>query len=334
MQITVSVPGKVTLFGEHAVVYGKPALVSAISKRIYVTMEKREDLSIRLVSPDLKLQGFSLTFKGGSSDFTLEAEHKKILEPLLYIMKAIEIASQHIGKKTGTNIIIRSEMPIGAGLGTSAAISVGTIAAYASILGEEIERHEIAKMGHATEVAVQGIASPMDTAITTFGGTLYIKPGGERPILEPLKIPCEMPSVLGYVEREETTSQILKRVKAVRESNPNVVDLIMEVIGLIAEEAKTALIRGDLKSLGALMNMNHGLLDSLGVSNKRLNEMVYASRSAGALGSKVTGAGGGGCILALCPERVREVSLSIKLVGGTPFEVSLSSPGLRTERCS
>ncbi|MGC8936143.1 MAG: mevalonate kinase, partial [Candidatus Methanomethylicaceae archaeon] len=83
-----------------------------------------------------------------------------------------------------------------------------------------------------------------------------------------------------------------------------------------------------------LMSINHGLLDSLGVSTKTLNDMVYASRGAGALGSKLTGAGGGGCIIALCPGRVREVSLAIKLAGGLPFEVSLSGPGLRVEASS
>ncbi|MGQ9759578.1 MAG: mevalonate kinase [Candidatus Methanomethylicaceae archaeon] len=334
MRITVSVPGKVTLLGEHAIVYGKPALVSAISRRIYISMEKRDDLSIKLISSDLRLQGFSLTFKGESNDFTLEAEQKKVLEPLRYIMRAIEIASKYLDKKTGVNIAINSEMPIGAGLGTSAAISVGTVAAYTSLLGHEIDPREIARMGHTTEVAVQGIASPMDTAITAFGGTLYIKPGGESPTLEPLKIPCEIPSLLGYIEREESTAQILRRVRALRESNPKVVDLIMDAIGLLVEEAKPLFMSGDLKSFGVLMNINHGLLDSLGVSSKSLNDMVYVSRSAGALGSKVTGAGGGGCILALCPGKIKEVSLAIKLVGGTPFEVSLSSPGLRIETSS
>ncbi|MDH5810647.1 MAG: mevalonate kinase [Candidatus Methanomethylicaceae archaeon] len=333
MRITVSVPGKVTLLGEHAVVYGKPALVSAINRRIYVTAERRSDSSIKVSSPDLKLQGLTLKINRSLGDFEFEAGERKsqILEPLRYILKAIEVASENYDKKSGANIFIQSEMPIGAGLGTSAAISVGTVAAYSALLGHDIVLDEIARMGHATEVAVQGIASPMDTAITTYGGTLYIKPEGTKPLMERIEIPCDFTSVLGYTQREETTSQILKKVRAAKDRNPEVVGLIMDAIGLLVEEARSCIKKGDPASFGALMNINHGLLDSLGVSTKALNDMVYASRSAGALGSKMTGAGGGGCILALCPDRVKEVSLAIRLAGGMPFDVSLSSPGLRVE---
>jgi mevalonate kinase len=333
MRVTVSVPGKVTLLGEHAVVYGKPALVSAINRRVYITVEGRDDSNIKIFSNDIKLQGLSLKLNGEISSFEFETWEKKsqILEPLRYILKALEVAAQHYGKKIGANIMVRSEMPIGAGLGTSAAISVGTVAAYSALLGHEMNLNEVARMGHATEVAVQGIASPMDTAITTFGGTLYIKPEGTKPFIERIDVPCDFTSVLGYTQREETTSQILRRVKAAKDQNPKVVELIMDAIGLLVEEARSCIKKGDPKSFGDLMNINHGLLDSLGVSTRALNEMVYASRSAGALGSKLTGAGGGGCMIALCPDRAKEVSLAIKLAGGVPFEVSLSSPGLRVE---
>jgi len=333
MRITVSVPGKVTLLGEHAVVYGKPALVSAINRRIYITIERRDDSFIKVFSPDLKLQGLSLKLKEDLNNFEFEAEDKrnKILEPLHYIIKAIDLTSAHYNKKIGANIIIHSEMPIGAGLGTSAAISVGTVAAYTALLGHDIDLQEVSRIGHATEVGVQGIASPMDTAITTFGGTLYIKPEGNQTFMEQIEIPCNFVSVIGYTRREESTSQILKKVKATKDHNPQVVNMIMDTIGLIVEEARSYIKKGDPESFGKLMNINHGLLDSLGVSTKSLNDMVYASRNAGALGSKITGAGGGGCILALCPNRMNEVALAIRLVGGVPFDVSLSSPGLRVE---
>ena len=336
MRITVSVPGKVTLLGEHAVVYGKPALVSAINRRIYVTAERRSDSSIRIISPDLKLQGLSLKINRELGDFEFEVGERKtqILELLRYIIKAIEVASDNCGKRSGVDIIIRSEMPIGAGLGTSAAISVGTVAAYSALLGHDMALDEIARLGHATEVAVQGIASPMDTAITTYGGTLYIKPEVTKPIMERMEIPCDFTSVIGYTQREETTSQILKRVRAAKDRNPELVSMIMDTIGLLVEEARSCIKDGDPRSFGALMNINHGLLDALGVSTKALNDMVYASRSAGALGSKLTGAGGGGCILALCPDKVKEVSLAIRLVGGMPFEVALSSYGLKLESSS
>ena len=217
-------------------------------------------------------------------------------------------------------------MPIGAGLGTSAAISVATLAAYSYTLGHELNLNEIAKLGHAVELSVQGIASPMDTTITTFGGIIWLMPNIGFEQLNPT---IEMPFILGYVKREESTAKMVKKIKELREKNEKIIEMIMSSIGVIAEEGKLAILKGDLEKLGLLMNINHGLLESLGVSTKLLNDMVYASRSAGALGAKLTGAGGGGCIIALSPNKKREISLAIRLVGGIPMEIQLSKEGLK-----
>ncbi|MCQ5337662.1 MAG: mevalonate kinase, partial [Candidatus Methanomethylicia archaeon] len=117
MKIKFSSPGKITLFGEHAVVYGRPAIVGAIDKRIYVTMEERNDNLIKITS-DLSSVSISID------------EISNYSGPLIYVIKAIEILSDYTGRKKGVNIIINSEMPISAGLGTSAAVSIATIAAY------------------------------------------------------------------------------------------------------------------------------------------------------------------------------------------------------------
>jgi mevalonate kinase len=331
MKVTVSAPGKVTLFGEHAIVYGKPALVSAIDRRLYVTVEERGDSSIKVSALDLHIPGLIMTFKEGSKDLVVETDYKRILDAMSYVRKAIELASKHIDKKRGVNITIKSEMPVGAGLGTSAAIAVGTVAAYTRLLSHELRSEEIARLGHATELQVQGAASPMDTAICTYGGTIYLRPKKPDPYIERLKVKASLPSVIGYIERETGTGELLKRVRALREIQPEAVDSIMGTIGEIVEEAKTALIKGDLESLGILMNMNHGLLESLGVSSRKLNDMVYSARSAGAIGSKMTGAGGGGCIIALCPNRIEEVSVAIRVMGGSPIQASLSGIGIRLE---
>jgi mevalonate kinase len=137
--------------------------------------------------------------------------------------------------------------------------------------------------------------------------------------------------VVGYTEREAGTADLLKRVKALRDASPRVVDSVMGAIATTVEEGRAAITKGDLAGMGRLMNVNHGLLDSLGVSSKRLNEMVYSSRSAGALGSKMTGAGGGGCMIALCPGKEDEVSIAIKVVGGEPFRANLSGAGILIE---
>jgi len=331
MKVTVSAPGKVTLFGEHAVVYGKPALVSAIDRRIHVTVEERSDSSIKVSALDLHIPGMILTFKEGSKDLVVESDYNRIVDAMSYVRKAIELASKHIHKKQGVNVTIKSEMPVGAGLGTSAAIAVSTVAAYTCLLGHELKPEEIARLGHATELEVQGAASPMDTAVSTYGGTLYLLPTKTAPHIERLKVAPSLPSIIGYTEREARTGELLRRVRELRKTHPQTVDSIMNTIGDIVEEAKTALVKGDLPSLGVLMNMNHGQLESLGVSSRKLNDMVYSARSAGAIGSKMTGAGGGGCMIALCPNRIEEVSVAIRVVGGSPIQASLSGTGIRLE---
>ncbi|MBM5804569.1 MAG: mevalonate kinase [Candidatus Verstraetearchaeota archaeon] len=331
MKVTVSAPGKVTLFGEHAVVYGKPALVSAIDRRVHVTVEERSDSSIKVSALDLHIPGLILTFKEGSKDLVVETDYNRIAGAMSYVRKAIELASKHIEKRQGVNVTIRSEMPVGAGLGTSAAIAVGTVAAYTRLLGHELKAEEVARLGHATEFEVQGAASPMDTAISTYGGTIYLRPTRPDPYIERLKISFPLPSIIGYTEREARTGELLKRVRELRKAHPAAVDSILSTIHEIVEEARIALVKGDLVSLGVLMNMNHGQLESLGVSSRRLNDMVYSARSAGAIGSKMTGAGGGGCMIALCPNRIEEVSVAIRVVGGSPIQASLSGTGFRLE---
>lgn len=331
MIVTVSAPGKVTLFGEHAVVYGKPALVSAINRRVYVTVEKRSDSSIKVSALDLQIPGLILTYKEGSKDLVVETDYNRIADAMSFVRKAIELTSKHIHKKQGVNVTIKSEMPVGAGLGTSAAIAVGTVAAYAQLLGNELKQEEVARLGHATEFDVQGAASPMDTAISTYGGTIYLRPMKPDPYIDDLKVSSSLPCIIGYTERETKTGELLRRVRELRKAHPAVVDSILGTIGEIVEEAKIALVKGDFVSLGVLMNMNHGQLESLGVSSKKLNDMVYSARSAGAIGSKMTGAGGGGCMIALCPNRIEEVSVAIRVVGGSPIQASLSETGFRLE---
>ncbi|MCC6013820.1 MAG: mevalonate kinase [Candidatus Verstraetearchaeota archaeon] len=318
MKVKFSSPGKITLFGEHAIVYGRPAIVSAINKRVYVSMEKRDDDFIKIIS-DL------------SSDFISINEISNYKGSLIYIIKAIEILSKYTGRKKGVNIIINSEMPISAGLGTSAAVSIATIAAYSRIIDYNISISEIAKLGHKVELEVQGIASIMDTTISTFGGTMYIKP---NVTIEKIKIDYEIPFILGYIKREYNTAYMVNKVKSLMNENKEIIEKIMETIGLIVEEGKKAILEKNIEKIGLLMNINHGLLDSLGVSNKELNDMVYLARKAGALGAKLTGAGGGGCIIALCPnnESIKNnICNAIESIGGKVIPILLSEEGLKEE---
>jgi len=328
-EVIVSAPGKITLFGEHAVVYGEPAIVASIDKRVYVSIKLRNDNLIKISALDLQVPGIALTFEE-DGEITLETDYGKVIKAVSYIKKAIELTSNYIGNHKGAHIIVKSTMPVGAGLGTSAAVAVATIKAYSLALGYNLNNKEVAKIGYTTEKEVQGSASPMDTSIATHGGLLLINPRSEE-IISKINVKIDLPFVIGYVVREGLTAQLVAYVKEMRDKIPFIIDPIIKTIGDIVRKAEKAFYKNDLNEIGYLMNINHGLLDALGVSTKKLNDMVYAARSAGALGSKLTGAGGGGCIIALAPNKITEVSTAIKIVGGQVIETGLSYEGVRKE---
>ncbi len=325
-KVTASAPGKVTLFGEHAVVYGEPALVASIGKRVYVTTELRDDDHVRIVASDLQVPGLTVTFTG--EELIVETDYGRTISAVAYLKTAIDVVSKYLGVFKGANIVVRSEMPVGAGLGTSAAVAVATILSYSTALGYALKKEEVARLGWEVEKLVQGAASPMDTSITTYGGVIKVKLlSGNDYEVKALPRVSDLPIVIGYVEREARTKDLIAKVKSLKDRYPEIVDRIIRTIGLITEMAEAALIGSDLITLGELMNVNQGLLDSLGISNRRLSELIYAARSAGALGSKITGAGGGGCIIALAPGNQDAVEVAIRLAGGHAIKTSLGGPG-------
>lgn len=330
MKALVSAPGKITLFGEHAVVYGQPALVAAVDKRVYAFAEKRNDNVVKISARDLKIPGIIVSYVG--EEVILETDYGLVFPAISYINKAIEIVSDFLGVKKGINIEIRSDMPVGAGLGTSAAVAITTIAAYAAVNGYNLEKVEIAELGWRVEKTVQGIASPMDTSIATFGGFLKIRIKEREIERTSVHITNQLPLIVGYVERGAKTKDMVAKVRERLMKQPEIYGKIIELIGEVTEKGHKALENGDLRAVGEYMNLNHSLLEALGVSTRKLNELVYLAREAGAYGAKLTGAGGGGCVIALVPENKREVELAMKIHGSLVFDANLSSEGIRIER--
>lgn len=332
-RVVASAPGKVTLFGEHAVVYGYPAIVASIDKRIYVNAELREDEKIRINAQDLRTSGVIVSISNGEIQIT--TDYGRTLSAIGYLNKAIELTSEYLGVRKGVSLEVRSEMPVGAGLGTSAAVSVATIAAYSTCLGYELSKDEIARLGWEVEKSVQGIASPMDTSIATFGGVLKIWFEGSTIYRVPLHVSSELPLVVSYVEREKSTRDMVMWVKSLKDKHPELVNGILEHIGRTTLEAEKVLVEGNLREVGVLMNINHGLLEALGVSSRRLNEVVYTARMAGALGSKLTGGGGGGASIALTlPDNIDILTNVLRLVTPHVFRTNIQYEGVKVNHLS
>ncbi|MGZ4857897.1 MAG: mevalonate kinase family protein, partial [Methanobacteriaceae archaeon] len=199
MEITASAPGKVILFGEHAVVLGKPAIAVAVDRRVKVTIRKgKEPNHIKVTIP-------SLNVKGTINPHGIIANEGHGETGILHYIKG---ALQKTGIDGALELEVSLDIPVGAGLGSSAAITVATLAAAAIYNQQNLTREQIAQTSHQVELEVQGAASPMDTAVSTYGGVIYLSKGK----VTPLQTPKELPLVVGYTSQPGHTGELVEGV--------------------------------------------------------------------------------------------------------------------------
>jgi mevalonate kinase len=327
---TSSAPGKVYLFGEHAVVYGEPAVPCAIARRARVTVERRTDERLRVQAKDLTLDGFTVTW-GGESDTHPDVD---VPTPLVeaamgYIDGAIEQALDAADEGgVGFDVTVESDIPLGAGLGSSAAVVVAGIDAAARELGVELDAEMIADRAYRVEYDVQdGQASRADTFCSAMGGAVRVQGDDCRRIED---VPT-LPFVIGYDGNTGDTGKLVAGVRELKDTYGFAADTV-ESIGDIVRSGEIALHDGDVEEIGRLMDFNHGLLSALGVSARSLDSMVWAAREADALGAKLTGSGGGGCIVAL--DRTEQTHTALEYTPGceAAFRAELDTEGVRRER--
>ena len=328
-------PGKVYLFGEHAVVYGEPAVPAAIERRATVSAEPRDDDHVRVEAEDLSLDGFTVEYAGGTGDRPDVDVPTPLVEAAMgYVDAAVEQARDAAdAPDAGFDITVESEIPLGAGLGSSAAVVVAGIDAATRALGEPLDRRELAERAYRAEYEVQdGQASRADTFCSTMGGAVRVEGDDCDPIDAP-----NLPFVVGFDGGAGDTGELVAGVRALREEHEFAADTV-ESIGDLVREGERLLADADpesdpdpalLAALGELMDFNHGLLAALGVSARSLDAMVWAARDAGAHGAKLTGAGGGGCIVALDESDATETALSFTQGCEEAFRAELATEGVR-----
>ncbi|BDZ71719.1 mevalonate kinase [Methanobacterium petrolearium] len=360
MKVSASAPGKTILFGEHAVVYGKPAIAVAVDRRAKVTIQEGTDNNITVKIPELDVYGaididnqqishlnqdgvFDLSkdlqnnvdlSKDLQDNLDLSKNHDNTsdpsnnpLKPSSYdagILKYIQKALFNFAPDHGLDVHVDLEIPIGGGLGSSAAVTVATLAAAARYNHQEITRETLAKMAHQAELEVQGAASPLDTTVSTYGGFIYFthNRGAEK-----MKPAMKMPLVVGYTKNPGNTGLLVAGVRKLHDKHPQIVKPILDTMENLTNQAKQAILQGEEKQIGELMNINQGFLDALGVNTLELSNLIYHARNAGATGSKITGAGGGGSIIAYCPGKTDEVLKELKSFDKA-FQVDISSEGV------
>jgi mevalonate kinase len=322
--VTASAPAKIILFGEHFVVYGEPAIATAIDRRARVTAQKRNDKRIFINSVALGTSGFFTENRFQAKQGGAAAQAK--LEPTRI---AVQRTLDRCGKETGVNVTVHSNIPVAAGLGSSAAVGVATAAAVAELFGVKAPQEEIYRTAYEAERFVHGTPSGIDPAVSTYGGVLLFrkKHGFTR-----LAVKTNVPLVVGNTGIERSTGGMVSAVRRRQQKNPKSINAIIKYAGKIALSAAEALKSGDLRKLGELMNANQKLLSEVGVSGEPLERLIHAARKAGASGAKLTGAGGGGCMIALCSsDKLKRIVDAIESQGGTAFVARKTDEGVRIE---
>lgn len=306
--IRASAPGKMILFGEHAVVFGKPALALAIDLRITASLTP-------------------------STRYLVNGRPMR-KQYHAYISRCLDEAWEG----PPVEITTRSQIPSGSGLGSSAAVTVATVATLLSDKGR-FDAAEVARKSFMVELGVQGRASPTDTSTSCHGhgvlvsgdksdGFLWsVESGGRTWHVHHRDVP-DMVFVVGYTGIHASTGPLVAGVKKLVDGSPDAARAV-DRIGELVMDGAEALERGDKTRLGRLMAENHELLNSLGVGHPLLDRAVDACASS-CYGAKLTGAGGGGSMIALTddPERA---SNAISAAGCTPIVVAVGCDGARLE---
>jgi mevalonate kinase len=318
-QITASAPGKLMLLGEHAVVYGRPCLVTTVG-RWQATVAPTTDDLLHVTAPDVGLLDCAVSLAGPAAEVPAGAR---------FIVAAVQEFRQQHGGSGGLQVSTSSEFSSRYGLGSSAAVTVAVLQSLAARQGVPLPQAELFDLGRRAVWAVQGVGSGFDVAAAVYGGALYFAADG--PTIEPLAV-GELPLVVGYSGVKADTTTLVCAVAARRATAPQEIDRLFDASAALVEAGRRALLAGDFATLGSLFDQAQGLLVRLGVSTPRLEALIAAARGAGAWGAKLSGAGGGDCLIALVPaERRQAVEAAIVAAGGEVVAVRPGEPGARVE---
>jgi len=314
---TTSACGKVILLGEHAVVYGVPALCGALSRGAEVCVVPGEG---RLKVPAWNfVTPTAQELEKGAADSSLAQAYAAILRAL----------PTGLPRPDAFDFVAQFSLPTGAGLGSSAALAVALVRAIDVVgktgLGRPLSVPEIAAAALAAEQVFHGQPSGLDHTLAQHGGFgLFCRGKG----LSPLSLDRAQSSLslcIGHTGRARDTKGRVARVAELYRQDEVAVRRRFDRIAALVERAASAIQRGDLATLGDAMNENQAELACLDVSCSEIETLCDLARQAGALGCKLTGGGGGGCVVALAPGREADVKAAWQRAGFASFQVEVGS---------
>jgi len=302
--ISASAPGKVILFGEHAVVYGQPAIavpVTEVAAKAIITPDPAAPSgSIHITAPQISLD----------ANFAELPAENPIAAAIRGTMNALKIS-----QPPAFNLRVTSTIPVAGGLGSGAAVSVAIIRAISAFLGHPLPGDQVSALAFEVEKLHHGTPSGIDNTVITYNKAVYYIKGKS---IETTRIATPFSLVIADTGISAPTKETVADVRRVWESDPEPYNEIFESIGKLAIAARAAIEQGNNEALGPLMNENHELLQKLDVSSPELHKLVLAAREAGALGAKLSGGGRGGNMIALAAAgRQAEIGNALKASGAT-----------------
>lgn len=305
---SASAPGKFVVLGEHSVVYGKPAVVLATDLRIKCSVRR----------------SYMNSLNGEKLDLYRQPHIKYLTRDVHYCL----------------DFLTTSQVPSGSGMGSSAALSAAIALAISTEKGEEPSERQLVDEAYGAELYAQGNGSPMDASACVHGGGIAINiPNTDNELwtikrndrtwrVSDIKVP-DLSFVIGNTGIKAPTGPQVEKIRRFKEKSGFASEIIDEM-GNVTLEGYSALRKNDKEKLGRLMTQDHKLLSILGVSCNELNKLVNASLPY-SYGAKLTGSGGGGCMVALT-DRPDKVAEAIASRGGTPIVINSGSEGARIEK--
>ena len=270
---SASAPGSLMLMGEHAVLQGSSAISCAVTSRMHVSLK-------RLKNKKLIIHSALGTYESSIDNIAPDPRFR-------FVLACFD------GQQEGLELTIESEFSHTVGLGSSAAVTVATLGA---LLGPKIDRLILFQKSVEVVRRVQKIGSGADVAASIFGGAVFYRM--DPLVIEPLS--TLLPLTLIYSGSKMTTIEVINRVLEAREMHPTHFGTLFNLMDQLTHEAKRVIIDHDLKALGALFNLHHGLQEALGTANRSLAEIVHLLREHPSIyGAKISGSGLGDCCIGL-----------------------------------
>ncbi len=279
MKSIASAPAKIILFGEHFVVHGTKAILAAIDKRVTVTTTFTENKTIKINS------------ELGTIEVPISSSHEEVkneFRPFVYLANKIINSDQNV---SGLEITIDSDIPIGVGLGSSSACCVAAVASICGLF-KELSSEEILKMSIEAEKTIFPDTSGADCAVCTYGGMI------EHPSIEKIDNTFDLNLLIANSMIPHNTKNSVEKVNKFKENDEERFSQLCDLETKLIDEVITAMKNNDTTTFGLKMSENQKYLEEIQVSNDTLRGMISSLKEI-SLGTKITGAGDGGCIIAL-----------------------------------